>query len=77
MGQKEAKSLIKWSIGAPLRFKGNELFFSRDRGLLSTGFQAIGVECKAILPEPPMEADYTDELIRTEFSNLEDPDWWV
>ena len=65
-----------WYTCTPVRFKGNELFFSRDSGLLCKGFQAIGVECKAILPGPPMEDDYTEDLIRTDYSNLEDAQWW-
>ena len=28
------------------------------------------------MPGPPMEGDCTDDLIRTEYHNLEDPAWW-
>jgi hypothetical protein len=69
-------STRKWFTCAPLRFEGNQMFFSRDSGLLCKGFQQIGIDCKAILPGPPMEDDLTDDLIRTDYSNLGDPDWW-
>lgn len=66
----------KWFTCAPKRFKGNHLFFSRDSGLLCKAFQAVGVECKAILPGPPMDDDQAVDLIRTDYSNLEDAEWW-
>ncbi len=66
----------KWFTCTPVRFKGDHTFFARDSGLLCKGFQEIGIECRAIMPGPPMEGDQVDDLIRTEYSNLEDADWW-
>jgi glycosyltransferase involved in cell wall biosynthesis len=59
----------------PIRFRGDESFFSRDSGLLSIGFQSIGIDSYAVMPGPPIEGD-NEGLIRTEFHNLENPDWW-
>jgi hypothetical protein len=66
----------KWFTCTPVRFSGDFSFFARDSGLLCKGFQDIGVECKAIMPGPPMENDQVEDLIRTEYRNLEDPEWW-
>ena len=66
----------KWFTCTPVRFKGDQGFFARDSGLLCKGFQEIGVECKAVMPGPPMEDDQIEDLIRTEYRNLEDPEWW-
>lgn len=66
----------KWFTCTPIRFPGDDTFFARDSGLLCKGFQEIGVRCKAIMPGPPMDNDNTEDLIRTEFHNLENPDWW-
>ncbi len=66
----------KWFTCTPIRFKGDHTFFARDSGLLCKGFQEIGVECKAIMPGPTMDADQTEDLIRTNYKNLEDPEWW-
>jgi len=66
----------KWFTCTPLRFKGNDTFFARDSGLLCKGFHEIGVACKAIMPGPPMEDDQTEDLIRTDYKNLEDAAWW-
>lgn len=76
MNSCEPEKSKKWFTCAPLRFKGNELFFSRDSGLLCKGFQKLGYESKAILPGPPMDDDHENDLIRTEFANLEDSNWW-
>lgn len=67
---------LPWFTCTPVRFPGNQGFFERDSGLLCKGFQAIGIPSKAIMPGPPMEGDCTDDLIRTEYHNLEDPAWW-
>lgn len=66
----------KWFTCTPLRFKGDHTFFARDSGLLCKGFQEIGVACKAIMPGPPMDDDQTEDLIRTDYRNLEDAAWW-
>lgn len=66
----------KWFTCTPVRFVGDQTFFARDSGLLCKGFQEIGVDCKAIMPGPPMDVDLTEDLIRTDYKNLEDPEWW-
>lgn len=59
----------------PVAFGGGADFFARDSGLLCRGFQAIGVESRAVMPGERKPEDEAD-LIRTEFSNLESADWW-
>lgn len=66
----------RWLTCTPVRFAGDHTFFSRDSGLLCKGFQEIGIECKAIMPGPPMESDQIEDLIRTDYTNLENPSWW-
>jgi len=68
--------MARWFTCTPVRFPGDAGFFARDSGLLSKGFQAIGIPSKAIMPGPPMDGDCTDDLIRTKYHNLEDPAWW-
>lgn len=70
------KNSPKWFTCTPIRFVGDQSFFARDSGLLCKGFQEIGVDCKAIMPGPPMDVDLTGDLIRTDYKNLEDPAWW-
>lgn len=60
----------------PVAFGGGPDFFARDSGLLCRGFQALGHECQAVMPLPRGEDDQQDDLIRTEFENLEDECWW-
>ena len=66
----------KWFTCTPVRFVGDHTFFARDSGLLCKGFQKIGIECKAIMPGPPMDVDQVEDLIRTDYQNLENPEWW-
>ena len=70
------KKSRKWYTCTPIRFTGDHTFFARDSGLLCKGFQEIGIECKAIMPGPAMDSDQSADLIRTDYSNLEDPAWW-
>lgn len=67
----------KWFTCTPVRFPGDLTFFTRDSGLLCKGFQEIGVDCKAIMPGPAMADDQVCDLIRTDYSNLENPSWWA
>ena len=60
----------------PREFGGAEDFFIRDSGLLSRGFKAIGVGSMAVMPGARKPEDL-DELIRTDFKNLESPEWWM
>ncbi len=65
----------RWFTCTPVEFGGAEDFFSRDSGLMSRGFKAIGVESMAVMPGMRKPEDL-DELIRTDFANLESSDWW-
>lgn len=66
----------KWLTCCPKDFDGSARFFSRDSGLLCKGFQEIGIVCKSILPGEPRSNDQVDDLIRTDYKNLEDSAWW-
>ncbi len=59
----------------PVPFGGGADFFSRDSGLLCRGFQAIGVESRAVMPGERKPEDEAD-LIRTDYRNLESAVWW-
>ena len=59
----------------PVTFGGGPDFFARDSGLLCRGFQALGIECRAVMPGERKAEDEAD-LIRTEFANLESVEWW-
>jgi glycosyltransferase involved in cell wall biosynthesis len=59
----------------PRDFSGAEDFFTRDSGLLCRGLQAIGVFSRAVMPGARMPEDQ-DDLIRTEYLNLESAEWW-
>lgn len=59
----------------PVCFGGGEDFFCRDSGLLCRGLQQIGIDSRAVMPEPSGENDQPD-LIRTASANLESPKWW-
>ncbi len=66
---------MRWFTCTPLPFGGGADFFARDSGLLSRGFRAIGVESMAVMPNPGTPDDLED-LIRTDFHNLESAEWW-
>lgn len=66
---------MKWWTCTPVAFGGGEDFFDRDSGLLSRGFRTIGAESRAVMPGPARTGDL-DELIRTDYANLESPAWW-
>jgi hypothetical protein len=59
----------------PVAFGGGADFFARDSGLLCRGFQAIGIESRAVMPGERKPEDEED-LIRTAYHNLESPEWW-
>jgi len=59
----------------PVAFGGGAVFFARDSGLLCRGFQAIGIDSRAVMPGMVKPEDEGD-LIRTEYRNLESADWW-
>ena len=66
---------MRWFTCTPVAFGGGADFFARDSGLLCRGFQSLGVESRAVMPGDAQPGDEAD-LIRTDFANLESPDWW-
>ena len=65
----------RWYTCTPVAFKGDHTFFCRDSGLFCRSFQELGIESKAIMPLPVQDGDEED-LIRTEYKNLESSEWW-
>jgi glycosyltransferase involved in cell wall biosynthesis len=59
----------------PIRFKGDHTFFARDSGLLSVGLSMLGHDSRPVMPGPPMSDD-DPRLIRTNYGNLSNSDWW-
>ena len=66
---------MRWFTCTPVEFGGGADFFARDSGLLSRGFQALGVESRAVMPGERQAGDEAD-LIRTDYGDLESADWW-
>jgi glycosyltransferase involved in cell wall biosynthesis len=66
---------LRWFTCTPVAFGGGGDFFARDSGLLCRGFQALGIESRAVMPLPGGAADEAD-LIRTDYANLESAAWW-
>lgn len=66
---------IRWFTCTPVEFGGGPDFFARDSGLLCRGFQSIGIESRAVMPGIRKAEDEAD-LIRTDYPDLESPDWW-
>ena len=65
----------RWYTFTPFPFGGGPDFFTRDSGLLSRGFRAIGVESMAVMPGERKPEDEAD-LIRTDYADLESAEWW-
>ncbi len=59
----------------PVRFRGGDLFFSRDSGLLCKGLSILGIETRALLLGPPVE-DKDPLLWRVTYAELESADFW-
>jgi glycosyltransferase involved in cell wall biosynthesis len=66
---------IRWYTCTPVAFGGAADFFARDSGLLCRGFQALGLESRAVMPGARQPDDVAD-LMRTDFANLESAEWW-
>lgn len=61
----------------PVAFRADEsTFFIRDTGLVSRTVRSEGAESKVIMPLPYYEEDLRNEILRTEYRNLESADWW-
>lgn len=60
----------------PVAFPADEHYFIRDTGLICRNLLAMGIESKCIMPLPYHDKDQREHLIRTEYSNLESPEWW-
>ena len=65
----------RWYTCTPFPFGCGPDFFTRDSGLLSRGFRAIGVESMAVMPGERKPEDEAD-LIRTDYADLESAEWW-
>ena len=59
----------------PVRFRGGDMFFSRESGLFCKGLEKLGVQTRAILPGAPIE-DKDPLLMRVPYSDLESPIFW-
>ena len=66
---------MRWFTCTPVEFGGGADFFARDSGLLCRGFQALGVESRAVMPGVSQAGDEAD-LMRTRYGNLESAAWW-
>ena len=55
---------------------GSQTFFDREAGLLSRGFEALGIESGAITLEPATSSDLP-AMTRASRQQLEDPRWWA
>lgn len=66
---------MRWFTCTPFPFGGGADFFARDSGLLSRGFQSLGIESYAVMPGERKPEDEAD-LIRTDYANLESAEWW-
>ena len=58
---------MRWFTCTPVEFGGGADFFARDSGLLCRGFQALGIDSRAVMPGPAKVLDEPD-LIRTDYS---------
>lgn len=67
---------MTWYTCTPVSFGGGPDFFCRDSGLICKGLQSRGLPCKSVMPLPEHPGDVTEDLIRTEGTNLACPDWW-
>jgi hypothetical protein len=66
---------MRWFTCTPVEFGGGPDFFARDSGLMCRGLQSLGCDAKAVMPGTRKPED-EDDLIRTEFANLESAAWW-
>ena len=63
--------------GSPHAYSfGSQAFFDRETGLLSRGFEALGIESGSITGEPGTPGDLP-AMTRASRQQMEDPDWWA
>ncbi len=55
---------------------GSQAFFDREAGLLSQGFEALGIESGSITLGPAIPGDLP-AMTRASLQQLEDPKWWA
>lgn len=60
----------------PVSFTAGEYFHDRDSGLIAKTLRSMGIESKCILTLPWKEGSSHNNIIRTEYKNLESVDWW-
>ena len=61
--------------GSPYPFVGDQAFFDRDSGLLSRGFQSLGVDSGAIALGPVVPGELP-AMTHGTWQQMEDPAWW-
>ena len=67
--------LKSWITCTPVAFRGDEkTFFRRDSGLCCRTLQALGVQAKALMPEPAWDDE--PDLLRAPYARLCDPEFW-
>lgn len=66
---------MRWYTCSPRNFPGGQDFFDRESGLLSRGFQSIGVESMAVTLGPAKEGDLP-QMIRATMEEMCSPEWW-
>lgn len=70
-------ALHKFATCTPVAFHANESFYTRDTGLICRELQALGKECRVIMPEPAHGDDIsTDDLLRVPMEKLRERAFW-
>lgn len=63
---------------ALMPFTADQMFFTRDSGLLCRSLQALGVQSNVIMPTGPSSCGHTDpkDVIRANEDQFANPEWW-
>lgn len=61
--------------GSPTNFMGTQMFYDRDSGLTSRGFEAIGVTSNVVTLKPEKPGDLP-QLMRASWEQFHDVTWW-
>lgn len=68
---------LKLATCTPVAFHANSYFYTRDTGLICRELQALGHECRVIMPLPAHEDDLAvKELLRVPRVQLSSTAWW-